>query len=105
MKMVKDSKTDKFDLIVTREVCRFARNTVDTLTYTRELETSASALRFILLMITSGRWKVTENYVFPLWQRLRRRKVNGFPTELRRDKLSADKMVLFTVVGIFSVMI
>ena len=38
MKMIADSKTDKFDLIVTREVCRFARNTVDTLTHTRELK-------------------------------------------------------------------
>ena len=38
MQMIADSKTDKFDLIVTREVCRFARNTVDTLTHTRELK-------------------------------------------------------------------
>jgi len=38
MKMIADSKTGKFDLIVTREVCRFARNTVDTLTHTRELK-------------------------------------------------------------------
>ena len=38
MKMIEDSKTGKFNLIVTREVCRFARNTVDTLTHTRELK-------------------------------------------------------------------
>ena len=37
MKMIEDSKTKKFDLVVTREVCRFARNTVDTLTHTRAL--------------------------------------------------------------------
>ena len=37
MKMIEDSKTGKFDLVVTREVCRFARNTVDTLTHTRAL--------------------------------------------------------------------
>lgn len=37
MKMIEDSYTGKFDLIVTREVCRFARNTVDTLNYTRDL--------------------------------------------------------------------
>ena len=29
--MVQDAKQKKFDLIVTREVCRFARNTVETL--------------------------------------------------------------------------
>lgn len=38
LKMIQDAKAGKFDLIVTREVCRFARNTVDTLTYTRELK-------------------------------------------------------------------
>ena len=30
MRMLKDAKEKKFDLIVTREVSRFARNTVDT---------------------------------------------------------------------------
>ena len=30
MKMIEDAKQGEFDLIVTREVCRFARNTVDT---------------------------------------------------------------------------
>ena len=38
MKMIEDAKQRKFDLIVTREVCRFARNTVDTLVLTRELK-------------------------------------------------------------------
>ena len=33
--MLADAKDGKFDLIVTREVCRFARNTVDTLSITR----------------------------------------------------------------------
>ena len=38
LRMIDDAKKGKFDLIVTREVCRFARNTVDTLVYTRELK-------------------------------------------------------------------
>ena len=38
LNMIDDAKKGKFDLIVTREVCRFARNTVDTLIYTRELK-------------------------------------------------------------------
>ena len=37
LNMIEDAKKGKFDLIVTREVCRFARNTVDTLVATREL--------------------------------------------------------------------
>lgn len=36
--MIEDAKAGKFDLIITREVSRFARNTVDTLVYTRELK-------------------------------------------------------------------
>lgn len=38
LQMIEDARQGKFDLIVTREVCRFARNTVDTLTFTRELK-------------------------------------------------------------------
>ena len=37
MQMIADAKQHKFDLIITRGVSRFARNTVDTLQYTREL--------------------------------------------------------------------
>ena len=37
MQMIEDAQSGKFDLIVTREVCRFARNTMDTLFYTRKL--------------------------------------------------------------------
>lgn len=38
VKMLEDAKSGKFDLILTREVSRFARNTVDTLQYTRMLK-------------------------------------------------------------------
>jgi DNA invertase Pin-like site-specific DNA recombinase len=38
MRMMEDAKRGKFDLIVTREVSRFARNTVDTLQETRNLK-------------------------------------------------------------------
>lgn len=38
MSMLEAARHGTFDLIVTREVCRFARNTVDTLTITRELK-------------------------------------------------------------------
>ena len=45
--MIEDAKAGKFDLIVTREVCRFARNTVDTLTYTRELKNLGVEVFFV----------------------------------------------------------
>lgn len=36
-RMVQDAKDDKFDLILTKEITRFARNTLDSIRYTREL--------------------------------------------------------------------
>lgn len=38
MRMIKDAEKGHFDLIVTREVSRFARNTVDALQETRNLK-------------------------------------------------------------------
>lgn len=37
MRMIEDGKAGAFDLILTKEVSRFARNTIDSLTYTRDL--------------------------------------------------------------------
>lgn len=47
MQMMADAEKGKFDLIVTREVSRFARNTVDTLSYTRELRNWGVYVYFI----------------------------------------------------------
>ena len=47
LKMIEDAKSGKFDLIVTREVCRFARNTVDTLNFTRELKNIGVEVFFV----------------------------------------------------------
>ena len=47
LKMLQDAKQKKFDLIVTREVCRFARNTVDTLVVTRELKEYGIEVYFV----------------------------------------------------------
>ena len=47
MEMIADAKQRKFDLIVTREVCRFARNTVDTLMITRELKDYGVEVYFV----------------------------------------------------------
>lgn len=35
--MVKDAQAGKFDLVITKEITRFARNTLDSILYTREL--------------------------------------------------------------------
>lgn len=47
MQMIEDAQDDKFDLIITREVSRFARNTVDTLQYTRELKKNNIEVYFV----------------------------------------------------------
>lgn len=50
--MMEDAKNGAFDLIVTREVSRFARNTVDTLQQTRTLKNMV--LKYILRKIIFG---------------------------------------------------
>ena len=47
MKMIEDASDGEFDLILTREVARFARNTVDTLQYTRSLKAKGVEVFFI----------------------------------------------------------
>lgn len=37
LRMIEDSKKDKFDLILTKEISRFSRNTLDSIKYTQEL--------------------------------------------------------------------
>lgn len=46
-KMVQDAHAGKIDLILTKEVSRFARNTVDTLNFTRELKAIGVGVIFI----------------------------------------------------------
>ena len=47
MKMIEESTDGAFDLIITREVSRFARNTVDTLQYTRQLKKVGVEVYFV----------------------------------------------------------
>ena len=47
MKMIADAKQKKFDMIITREVSRFARNTVATLQFTRMLKEYGVEVFFI----------------------------------------------------------
>ena len=47
MKMIRDAKQKNFDMMITREVSRFARNTVDTLKYTRELKEKGVEVYFL----------------------------------------------------------
>ncbi len=46
IKMMEDSREGKFDLLLTKSVSRFARNTVDLLKYCRELKTLNVEVQF-----------------------------------------------------------
>lgn len=45
-RMVEDGKNGNFDLIITKEITRFARNTLDSIQYTRELLSNGVAIFF-----------------------------------------------------------
>ncbi len=45
-RMVEDGKAGKFDLVITKEITRFARNTLDSIQYTRELLNCGVAVFF-----------------------------------------------------------
>lgn len=47
MKMITDAKKNKFDLIITKEISRFSRNTLDSIKYTRLLLSYGVAVLFI----------------------------------------------------------
>ena len=47
MKMIDDARCGKFDLIVTKEISRFSRNTLDSIKYTRELLSYGVAVLFV----------------------------------------------------------
>ena len=47
LKMISDSKLNKFDLILTKEISRFSRNTLDSIKYTQELLNSGVGVYFL----------------------------------------------------------
>ncbi len=47
MQMIEDARKGKFDLIVTKEISRFSRNTLDSIKYTRELLSYGVAVLFV----------------------------------------------------------
>lgn len=47
LRMINDAKHNKFDLIITKEISRFSRNTLDSIKYTRELLKYGVAVLFL----------------------------------------------------------
>ena len=76
LKMIEDARRHQFDLIITREVSRFARNTVDTLQYTRLLKEKGVEVYFINDNIRTFEG---DGELRRLWQRLPRMKAGRCP--------------------------
>ena len=47
MRMISDAEEGKINIILTKEVSRFARNTIDTLSYTRKLKSKNVQIIFM----------------------------------------------------------
>lgn len=78
MKMVEDARQKKFNMIITREVSRFARNTVDTLQYTRLLK--EYGVEVFSSTITSKPLTATVNCGLRSWQPLHRTRAAKHPS-------------------------
>ncbi len=47
LRMIEDAKSDKFDLILTKEISRFSRNTLDSIMYTQKLLSNGVGVYFL----------------------------------------------------------
>ena len=99
LRMLEDARSGKFDLIVTREVCRFARNTVDTLVHTRELKNIGVEVYFVEdnIWTMAGDGELRLSLMAP-WHR---RKAVRFPSVSAPARKSAGKKVLCTAPATF----
>ena len=107
MRMMEDAKQQKFDLIVTREVCRFARNTVDALVCVRQLAAIGievyfvndniwtldgdGELRLTIILLLSPHWSITTNLSRPLTRKKLSVRTSSCPLTCRKMLLAAMK--------------
>lgn len=83
-RMVADALAGKIDLIVTKSVSRFARNTVDSLTTVRQLKEKGVEIYFEKENIWTLDSK--ENYLLPSCPHWHRRKAAAFPRTVHGDR-------------------
>lgn len=91
MRMIEDAANEQFDIVVTREVSRFARNTVDTLQYTRELKRNGIEVYFVEDNIWT--FDPTENCDLRSWQHSHKMKVERLPYVRKPDNVQAWRKV------------
>ena len=93
-RMIACAKNGDFDLIITKEISRFARNTLDTLKYVRMLKEKGIAVFFeeenintltmdgelLLVILSSVAQQEVENFVWRLCPLLHRKKAARLPS-------------------------
>ena len=89
--MIADAINGKIDLIITKEVSRFARNTVDTLSYTRKLKQFDVGVIFILDNIDSR----DVDAELRLWQAMLKKNQERHQSVLNGDKNDRWRKELF----------
>ena len=62
LRMVDDAKKKKFDLILTKEISRFSRNTLDSIKYTQELLSCGVGVHFLSDNINTFQTSVVIRY-------------------------------------------
>ena len=87
--MVEDALAGKIDLIITKSVSRFARNTVDSLTTIRKLKEHGTEC--YLRKRTSGRSTARESFSLPSCRALHRKKAAPFRRTAHGDRESGFK--------------
>lgn len=73
-RMIDECMAGKIDMIITKSISRFARNTLDCLKYIRELKDKK--FRYFLRKRTSTRWILKERFCLLSWHHWHSRKVN-----------------------------
>ena len=74
-RMMESAKNGEVDLIITKEISRFARNTLDSIFYTRELKKYGVGVFFLNDNIQP--WMETRSFALLLWPPLPKRRAAG----------------------------
>ena len=74
--MIDEAMAGKIDMIVTKSISRFARNTLDCLKYIRQLKEKNIPVYFEKKIST--RWMPRARFCLPLWRALHSRKASRF---------------------------
>lgn len=96
LRLIEDAMTGKIDMIVTREVSRFARNTVETLNYVRELKEKGVEVYFVNDNIHSIRDNDGELRLTLMASLAQEESRKISERAKRRDSISPAKTVYFT---------